>query len=74
MEGIFEELDVLRDLEEDGLSGNHLAHPRPGGLIPWSESGGALAFLVGLIDGSIERRGLPHDVPGPDPVVRVYPG
>ncbi|MFJ1730899.1 hypothetical protein [Streptomyces sp. NPDC088254] len=40
----------------------------------WEFSGGALAFLVGLIDGSIERRGLPADVPGSDPKVRVYAG
>ena len=34
----------------------------------------ALAFLAGIIDGSIERRGLPRDVPGSNPEVRAYTG
>ncbi|MEU3047299.1 SMI1/KNR4 family protein [Streptomyces sp. NPDC006984] len=38
----------------------------------WEFEGGALAFLVGLVDGTVERRGLPADVPGRDPQVRVY--
>ena len=89
------------------MADGYVAHPEPGGLIPWSESlsgdvfywrvtgnehdswsvvvnsrnlewwecdGGALSFLVGIIDGSIERRGLPSDGPGSDPKVRAYPG
>ncbi|PKV82629.1 hypothetical protein BX283_0069 [Streptomyces sp. TLI_146] len=36
----------------------------------WEFEGGVIAFLVGLIDGSIERRGLPGDVPSGNP--RVY--
>lgn len=38
----------------------------------WEFSGGAVAFLVGLVDGSIERKGLPANVLGSDPKVRVY--
>ena len=105
--GVFRELEVLRDLQQDDMADGYVAHPDPGGLIPWSESlsgdvfywrvtggspddwpvvvnsrnlewwefsGGALAFLVGIIDGSIERRGLPGDVPGPNPTVRSYAG
>jgi hypothetical protein len=29
----------------------------------WEFRGGVIAFLVGLIDGTLERRGLPEDVP-----------
>ncbi|MER6559571.1 SMI1/KNR4 family protein [Streptomyces sp. NPDC001027] len=107
VDGVFQELEVLRDLQEEDMSEGYVAHPDPGGLIPWSESlsgdvfywrvtgsdpdswpvvvnsrnlewwefdGGALAFLVGIVDGSIERRGLPSDVPGVDPDVRAYTG
>ncbi|WP_330240266.1 SMI1/KNR4 family protein [Streptomyces sp. NBC_00525] len=40
----------------------------------WEFPSGAIAFLVWLIDGSVERRGLPRDVPGRHPVVRVFQG
>ncbi|WP_405760873.1 hypothetical protein OG234_21010 [Streptomyces sp. NBC_01420] len=40
----------------------------------WEFPGGAIAFLVGLIDGSAERRGLPGDVPSRHPAVRAFPG
>ncbi|WP_329028388.1 MULTISPECIES: SMI1/KNR4 family protein [unclassified Streptomyces] len=40
----------------------------------WEFPGGAVAFLVGLIDGSAERRGLPGDVPSRHPAVRAFPG
>lgn len=105
VDGIFHEIEILKDLVDDEISGGYVAYPNPGGLIPWSESlsgdvfywctagepddwpvvvnsrngewwefhGGALAFLVGLFDHSIERRGLPADVPGPDPLVRSFP-
>lgn len=38
----------------------------------WECEGGMIAFLVGLIDGSIERRGLPRDVPTRNPQVHVF--
>jgi len=105
VDGMLGELEILRELQEDGMSEGYVPHPEPGGLIPWSESlsgdvfywrvsagipeewpivvnsrnmewweyaGGALDFLVGLINGSIERRGLPMDVPGRNPEVRMY--
>ncbi|MCX4972031.1 SMI1/KNR4 family protein [Streptomyces sp. NBC_00620] len=104
-DGIFRELETLRDLQDDDMTEGYVAHPDPGGLIPWSESlsgdvfywrisggnsddwpvvvnsrnddwwefqEGALAFLVGLIDGTIERRGLPDRIPGANPRVRVF--
>ncbi|OKJ01859.1 hypothetical protein AMK18_10565 [Streptomyces sp. CB01249] len=40
----------------------------------WEFPGGAIAFLVGLIDGSAERRGLPGDIPSRHPAVRAFPG
>ncbi|EST22117.1 hypothetical protein N566_26865 [Streptomycetaceae bacterium MP113-05] len=40
----------------------------------WEFEGGAIAFLVGLIDGSVERWGLPDAVLGPNPSVRVLGG
>lgn len=105
VEGIFRELEILRDLEEAEMSEGCVAHPAAGGLIPWSESlsgdvfywrvsernpdawpvvvnsrndewwefpGGAIAFVVGLIDGSIDRRGLPSEVPSRNPSVRAF--
>lgn len=107
VQGVFRELEVLRDLQGDEMTEGYVAYPMPGGLIPWSESlsgdvfywrvssvdpdmwpvvvnsrndelwefpGGAIAFLVGLIDGSLDRRGLPSAVPRPNPSVRTFPG
>lgn len=36
----------------------------------WEHEGGFLALIVGLIDGSVERQGLPPE-PGPNPTVEV---
>ncbi|MFE3034493.1 SMI1/KNR4 family protein [Streptomyces canus] len=107
VKGIFRELEVLQDLQEAEMTEGYVAHPAPGGLIPWSESlsgdvfywrvsgrnpdvwpvvvnsrndewwefpDGAIAFLVGLIDGSLDRQGLPSEVPGPNPSVRTFQG
>ncbi|WP_107092071.1 MULTISPECIES: SMI1/KNR4 family protein [unclassified Streptomyces] len=38
----------------------------------WEFEGGLIAFLVGLIDGTVERRGLPRDVPSARPRVHVF--
>ncbi|GGT66593.1 hypothetical protein [Streptomyces purpureus] len=38
----------------------------------WEFEGGMLAFLVGLIDGTVERRGLPRDIPSRSPRVHVF--
>lgn len=38
----------------------------------WEFDGGVIAFLVGLIDGTIERHGLPRDVPSATPRVHVF--
>ncbi|WP_139238331.1 SMI1/KNR4 family protein [Streptomyces aidingensis] len=38
----------------------------------WEFPGGALAFLGGLIDGSIERLGLPTSVPSRHPRIRPF--
>ncbi|WP_405907038.1 SMI1/KNR4 family protein [Streptomyces sp. NBC_00828] len=105
VEGVFRELEILRDIQEAGMAEEYVAHPEPGGLIPWSESlsgdvfywrvfgadpdgwpvvvnsrndewwefpGGAIAFLVGIMDGTIEMRGLPPRTPGLNPRVRVF--
>lgn len=38
----------------------------------WEFEGGIIAFLVGLVNGSIERCGLPSDIPGPNPSIHVF--
>ncbi|EST21807.1 hypothetical protein N566_27030 [Streptomycetaceae bacterium MP113-05] len=38
----------------------------------WEYPGGMVAFLAGLIDGTVERRGLPEDVPRRRPGVYLF--
>ncbi|WP_329320453.1 hypothetical protein [Streptomyces sp. NBC_01262] len=49
--GLFDELELVAELQEEGEAENYVAHPEPGGLIPWGSSLDGDVFYWCVIDG-----------------------